>query len=157
MTDTETNLSRAAILLAHWEDHLSTPESDRCDLTLEGGDLLEAVGALVAGRWGYLSAITGLDHGAQEGVLEVLYHFCLGAAVVTLRVPVNRSGGVLPSLCMLIPAVTVFEREISEMLGVTFDGAPDTSRLFLAEDWPQGVFPLLKEPLISEADAQKNE
>jgi len=31
------------------------------------------------------------------------------------------------------------------MLGVAVIGAPDEGRLFLPDDWPDGVFPLRKE------------
>jgi len=36
------------------------------------------------------------------------------------------------------------------MLGVTFRGAPDTARLFLPDDWPEGVYPLLKDAVLPE-------
>jgi Ni,Fe-hydrogenase III component G len=51
----------------------------------------------------------------------------------------------VPSICGVIPSAGFFERELGEMLGVTVDGIPDASRLFLPDDWPDGVYPLRKE------------
>jgi Ni,Fe-hydrogenase III component G len=96
-------------------------------------------------RLGYLSAITGLDPGVETGQLEALYHFCAGAAVITLRVRVPREGGMLPSLCEIIPSAEVFERELSEMFGVTVTGLRAPDRLYLPEDWPDAVYPLRKD------------
>jgi Ni,Fe-hydrogenase III component G len=79
-----------------------------------------------------------------------LYHFCAGAAVVSLRVRVARAAAELPSISPLIVSASVFERETSEMFGVTFLDAPDTRRLFLPDDWPDGVYPLRKDALAQE-------
>jgi NADH:ubiquinone oxidoreductase subunit C len=154
-------LNRAAELLAPWARASSRPEPDRLDVALAADDVIAAVRALRAGRWGYLAAITGLDHGgaasrsASElpgelpgeltGAVEVLYHFCAGAAIVTLRVQIPYSTPVVASICDLVPSAAFFERELSEMLGVTVTGTPDPSRLFLPDDWPDGVYPLRKE------------
>ncbi|MCX7976926.1 MAG: NADH-quinone oxidoreductase subunit C, partial [Bellilinea sp.] len=51
---------------------------------------------------------------------------------------------VLPSICPLIPSATLGERELMEMFGVKVEGTPDTSRLILADSWPEGVYPLRK-------------
>ena len=38
-----------------------------------------------------------------------------------------------------------FERELSEMFGVTVVGIPNPERLYLPDDWPEGVYPLRKD------------
>ncbi len=141
----ETLLAKAEELLTPWSKGSNRPEPNRLDMVVESGDLLAAVKALKGEKWGYLSNITGLDGGVESGKLEVLYHFCSGAAVTTLRVPLPRLGGCVPSICDLIPAAGFFEREMAEMFGVTVSGSPDNSRLFLPDDWPDGVYPLLKD------------
>src|SRR5574337_327378 len=143
-----TALQTAAALLAAWAKETSLPEPNRMDVTLEAQDLLPAVGALHKVRWGYLAAITGMDHpgtDAAPGWIEGLYHFCSGAVVVTLRVRASREAPCLPSIGGLIPAADFFERELCEMLGVTMVGKLDSPRLFLADDWPAGVYPLRKD------------
>jgi len=34
------------------------------------------------------------------------------------------------------------EREMRELLGITFEGHPDPRRLLLPDNWPDGVYPL---------------
>ncbi|MCK4504279.1 MAG: NADH-quinone oxidoreductase subunit C, partial [Candidatus Aegiribacteria sp.] len=41
-----------------------------------------------------------------------------------------------------IEAFNWIEREISELLGVTFTGHPDPRKLLLADNWPECVYPL---------------
>ncbi len=173
--DIETAFQTAEALLAPWAKNRTRPEPHRLDVMIAVTDLLRAVRALGDARWGYLSAITGLDHpgtpaGLSEeqrrrleeaagieltaGEIEVLYHFCAGAAVVTLRVRVPRDAASVPSICAIIPSASFFERELSEMLGVTVVGTPDPSHLFLPDDWPDGVYPLRKDFIVQAATAQ---
>ena len=49
------------------------------------------------------------------------------------------------SLANLLPAAQWIEREIHDVLGIEFRGHPDMRRLILADDWPEGVYPLRKE------------
>jgi len=143
--DTNQALTTAQELLAPWTKETATPEPVRLDVVLDGSDLGAAAGALQAKGWGYLSALTGVDHGPAAGKLEALYHFCEGAAVATLRVPMPRAGGTVPSIAHLHPNAGFYERELQEMFGVTVAGTPDPSHMFLPDDWPDGVYPLLKD------------
>lgn len=169
--DYSQTLQTAEQILTPWDGVISHPSPERLDVAIQEKALKPAVKALVDARWGYLAAITGLDHpGAagpapdeqrwqrvseegepeaaggveKEGTLEVLYHFCQGACVLTLRVSVRYSSAALPSICDLVPTATLFEREMIEMFGITLVGTPNTDKLLLPDDWPDGVFPLRK-------------
>jgi NADH:ubiquinone oxidoreductase subunit C len=126
-------------------------------------NLCAAVTAIIDGRWGYLSAITGLDHpwpkttkpaapGApapeptqpMEDRLEALYHFVNGPVVATLRVSIPYHDAKVPTVCGIIPSATLYERELMEMFGIVVEGTPDTTKLLLPDDWPEGVYPLRK-------------
>jgi NADH:ubiquinone oxidoreductase subunit C len=137
----------------------SHPETFRLDIILKRENLMKAVETLVEARWGYLSAITGLDlpydpliHlgeggeelAEEEDHLRVLYHFCEGAAITTLRVTIPYSDASLPTICNLIPTATLYERELMEMFGVVVENTPNPDHLLLTDDWPQGVYPLRK-------------
>jgi len=50
----------------------------------------------------------------------------------------------VPSICHIIPSATLYERELMEMFGITVEGTPDTGKLLLPDDWPDGVYPLRK-------------
>jgi Ni,Fe-hydrogenase III component G len=147
--ETEAILQKGVDLVGERATAKTTPEPNRVDLTVEPARFLEAARELTAARWGYLTAITGLDRGVENGNLEVLYHFCRGPAVLTLRVPLPRAHPVVPSICGLIPAASMYERELIEMFGVTCEGTPDPSRLFLPDDWPAGVYPLRKDFVVA--------
>jgi NADH:ubiquinone oxidoreductase subunit C len=150
-TTVQTTLQTAADVLAEWTQETITTEDNRLDVVIKGSDLLAAVAALQAARWGYLSTITGVDLGVDAGELEVLYHFCEGAAIVTLRVRIPRENPTVPSLYSIVPSVSFYERELIEMFGITIEGTPNTDRLFLPDDWPQGVYPMRKDFDITDA------
>ena len=150
-------LQSTEVALQPWAKAVSRPYSDRLDVAIDAGDLVAAVSAMHNGHMGYLAAITGLDHPApalktaegtpaapEAGELEVLYSFCQGAAVITLRVKVPSASATIPSICDVIPSATLYERELSELFGIEVKGTPSTSRLLLSDDWPEGVYPLLK-------------
>ena len=139
------HLARAEALLEPWLARTERPTDNRLDIWLSPDAVLPVVATLVAGEWGYLAAITGLDPGVATGQLHVLYHFAEGAAVVTLRVAVPRDAAELPTIRPLIPLAAMYEQELTEVLGVAVVGAPLRGRLFLPDDWPDGVYPLRKE------------
>ncbi len=123
---------------------ITEPAAHRADVYLDAGRLLPAVKSLRAVRWGFLTAITGMDD-VKANELEVLYHFCNGGAIVNLRVRIPRENAAIPSICSLVPSATFFERELSEMFGINVLDTPHPERLFLSEDWPQNVHPLRKD------------
>lgn len=138
-------LEQARLLLETVAQNWSVPESDRLDAQIAAADLPGVVSTLEAQQWGYLIALTGLDNGAEAGDMEVLYHFGAGAAVLTLRVTIPREQAVVPSISRIIPYASVLERELGEMFGIEISGTPDPSRLYLPDDWQEGVYPLRKD------------
>lgn len=108
-------------------------------------DLIPIVAMLRVQRMGYLAAITGLDFGVEAGEMEALYHFCTGPVTVTLRVKLPREGATLPSLSQIIPSAEPLERELREMYGIQITGLRNQTRIYLADDWPEGVYPMRKD------------
>ncbi len=151
--NTQDTLQAAESILQPIATRMARPAADRLDATIAAEQLPAAVEALQRARFGYLSAITGVDWPpvpakgetpAQTGRVEALYHFCDRAAIVTLRVAVPYDDARIPSICHLIPAATLYERELAEMLGVNVEGTPVRDHLLLPETWPEGVYPLRK-------------
>ena len=79
----------------------------------------------------HLSAITGEDTGDE---IVLLYHFWDGHGL-TLRTLLPRQDARIATVTDLIPGAAFYEREVSEMLGVAFDGHPDPRTLLLPDDW----------------------
>ena len=143
--NTDLALQTVNDLLADWIIETNTPEPDRLDIILNASNLLTAVHALDAARWGYLAGITGLDLGVEAGQIEVLYHFCAGAAVMILRVRIARDQAAVPSITPVLPPASFYERELHEMMGIEVVGLSNLDHLFLPDDWPDEVYPLRKD------------
>ncbi len=145
--DIQTNLQFVQDLLHSWTDRTANPDPARLDVYTTPEKLVEAVQAIFAAGGWHLSAITGLDvshEDAPGGAIEVLYHFCKGPAILTLRVNLPYDLPEVPSICGVIPSATMYERELIEMFGVIVVDTPDHSRLLLPDDWPDYVYPLRK-------------
>ena len=86
----------------------------------------------------HLSTITGQDTGSA---IELLYHFWDDGGL-TLRASLPRDEPHITTLTDLVPGAALYEREVSEMLGVTFDGHPDPRPLLLPDNWNEKQFPM---------------
>ncbi len=74
-----------------------------------------------------------------SGDLEVLYHFCEGPSILTLRVPVSRDGrGRAEPMPRHPGSERACKRELMEFFRIVVEGSPDTSRLYLPDDRPYG-------------------
>lgn len=89
----------------------------------------------------HLSTITGVDYGEER---ELNYHFNRPNLIFTIKVRVPADKPVVPSITDIINGATIFEREVYDLLGVTPEGHPNLKRLLMTEEWPEGIFPLLK-------------
>ena len=87
-----------------------------------------------------MSTATGID---QRSSVELMYHFSLDAhnMVVSIKTFASKPDCTIDSFGAEVPAAVYIEREISEMLGVTFRNHPDPRHLELPDDWPVGKFP----------------
>lgn len=87
---------------------------------------------------------TGAD---RPDAIEVLYHWALDglACVVTFRTVVDRAQPEIESIAPLCPAAEWVEREMWELLGIHFRNHPDLRHLLLADDWPEGKYPLRRD------------
>lgn len=142
---TNTALQTAHDLLTAWTIQESEPETNRLDVVLDADNLLVAVGVLDKVRWGYLAGITGLDLGVKAEIMEVLYHFCSRAAILTLRVRIARDHASVPSITDVLPTASFYERELHEMMGIDVVGLSNLDHLFLPDDWPDNTYPLRKD------------
>jgi Ni,Fe-hydrogenase III large subunit len=94
-----------------------------------------------------ISAITGLDLGANIGVL---YHVRTSNAFLTIRAEVPKGNPKIQTITDIIPGAVFHEMEVADLLGVVFEGHPSPGRLVLSEYWPEGVYPLRKDVKANE-------
>jgi membrane-bound hydrogenase subunit beta len=153
--DTQTALQTARLVVEELSEKVESPELDRLDFYLkEAKNLVVAATGLRVQHLGYLAAITGLDPGAEQEVLEVLYHFCTGYVTITIRVNVPKASPSIPTLTDIIPGAEPFERELREMFGITVSGLRNPENLYLPDDWAEGDYPLRKDFQLQVEPAQ---
>jgi NADH-quinone oxidoreductase subunit C len=83
-----------------------------------------------------LSNQSGVDYKAKN-VIQVVYHLYSYAHRhwIVLKVDAPRDTPIVPSVESVWKAANWHEREIYDLLGVTFDGHSDLRRLLMPEDW----------------------
>ncbi|MCQ1537729.1 NADH-quinone oxidoreductase subunit C [Methanocalculus taiwanensis] len=117
-------------------------------MTITRDILKPAISMLKEISYPHLSVISGWDVGEE---LRMQYIFSIyfgerhGEYMVIFTVPLTKDDLVLPTISDLIPGALFTEREKQEMFGVTIQDIPDGRRLFLPEDFPEGVYPLRKD------------
>jgi len=110
--------------------------------------LRPAIQKLMDIRFPHFAVIAGNDLGTE---IELLYIFSVfygakfGEYMVTIGVNLPKTDLSVPTITDLIPGALFSEREKQEFFGITVTGIPDGRRLFLPEDFPQGVYPWRKD------------
>ncbi|RXE56576.1 NADH dehydrogenase [Methanoculleus taiwanensis] len=117
-------------------------------LDIDKSLLHAAVEELMRLHFPHLGVISGTDIG---DAVELNYHFSIyygtkhGEYMVTLTVALPKGDLTVPTIADLIPGAVFSEREKQEMLGIEVVGIPDGRRLFLPEEFPEGVYPWRKD------------
>jgi membrane-bound hydrogenase subunit beta len=92
----------------------------------------------------HLAIISSTDLG---DTVELIYHFTLYYGYhlqelsLGLRVSLSKKDLKIPTITDIIPGALFTERETQEMMGVEVVDIPDGRRLFLPDDFPDGVYP----------------
>lgn len=114
----------------------------RIYFTIRKEDIFETIRFLFKDLGLRFSIATGTD---MPQALEILYHFSFDKTgeFYSLRVLIeDKNNPEIASITPIFPGAEWIEREIWEMLGIKFVGHPNLKRLLLAEDWPQGNYPM---------------
>ena len=98
----------------------------------------------------FLSCLTGVDHGAEDGRFEVVYHLSSIPYQLQLTLKISkihdRASEELPSfrsVAHVYRTAEWHEREAYDLVGIFFEGNPDLRRILLPDDW-EG-YPLRKD------------
>jgi len=124
--------------ITDWYEH----NPRRIYFTVDKKDIRETARVLFKDLGLRFATATGTD--TPEG-LEILYHFSFDKSgqMVSVRTFIeDKQNPEIDSLAVISEAFEWIEREIWEMLGIKFIGHPNLKRLLLAEDWPEGKYPL---------------
>lgn len=146
--DTKSLMNQAENYLSGISEKVIYPENqaNRIDIYVASKDIKKAVKALFDHNWGYLITISAYDTTDENGTSQIglVYHFGEGSAICSIRVFLPHTDRVIDSICDIIASATVYERECKELFGIDIVGTPDKSKLLLPENWPDGVYPMLK-------------
>ncbi|MBN2383198.1 NADH-quinone oxidoreductase subunit C [bacterium] len=86
-------------------------------------------------RFNSLMSMTGIDY--PPDFIAVVYHLHSLSLrhKVTIRTMAPRDNGSVPTVSSVWALADWLEREIFDLLGLSFSGHPDLRRLLLPEDW----------------------
>ncbi|MBN1134636.1 MAG: NADH-quinone oxidoreductase subunit C, partial [Methanosarcinaceae archaeon] len=94
-----------------------------------------------------LILIFATDERKTAGHFNIYYVFSFDKedAFIIIRIYVEETAPQFQSIATEIPAASWYEREIQDMFGLKAIGHPDSRRLIMFEDWPEGYYPLRKD------------
>ena len=110
--------------------------------------LRRVVERLISIHYPHFVVIAATDLG---DTIELPYVFRIYAGVlrqeilVTVTAVLPKSDPVVDTLSDWIPGTLLSEREKQEMMGIRVANIPDGRRMFLPDDFPEGVFPWRKD------------
>ncbi len=118
----------------------------RLFIDVEKENIRDASNKIIEMGGRYLVGI-GYDNIQRDGTLGMIHTFSFDNddIFVCLRTKVPEDNPVLDSITPDIPNAGWSEREYMDLLGMKFNGHPKPKRLILADDWPDGIYPLRKE------------
>ena len=124
----------------HWEQ----PSAIRVYFEVAPEHVPDATRLLCEKLGARLQTASGID---GPDTIELLYHWALDGpgVLIMIRTRVERARPELASITPLCPAAEWIERELHELLGIQFRDHPDPRPLLLAEDWPEGNYPLRRD------------
>ena len=142
-----------------WAEGAKGRKSQQVWIKLDREALIPALKGLVAIHYPHVSVIAFADVGEA---VELMYHFYVYWGIpheeilVTFTVSLPKTDLKVPTITGIIPGALTSEREKQEMLGIEVVDIPDGRRLFLPENFPQGVYPWRKDETGIPADMVKD-
>lgn len=134
--------------IRRWGEGVARTKTTSLWLRIDRGLLRDAVVRLMGVARPHLAVISGTDLGEA---VELIYHFGIyygtpgGEYMVSFAVSLPKDDLTVGTIADLIPGAVYSEREKQEMLGVRVVDIPDDRRLFLPDDFPEGVYPWRKD------------
>ena len=123
------------------------PHADTLHFKIEKRAMRAVVEALVKELHARFMISVGTDTRSLSGDYAILHLFSLDHEhlYVLLESPVSAEDLQIESITDIVPGANWAEREYRDAVGVHPGGHPDPRRLLLADDWPEGVYPLRRD------------
>lgn len=125
----------------------TTTHSDTLQFSIEKRAVREVVEALVNELQARFLISVGTDNRQKSGDFAIVHLFSLDREhrYVLLECSVSEKFPSIESITDTIPGANWAEREFQDAIGVHPEGHPDPRRLLLADDWPEGMYPLRRD------------
>ena len=95
-------------------------------------------------RHAHFAVSSGYDLG---DTIEIVYHFSIyhgergNVLSVNMTIELPKTDPTIETITDLIPGALISEQEKQEMLGIKVVGIPKDKRVFISDDFPEGVYP----------------
>ena len=125
----------------------TVPHADTLQFTIEKTAMRAVVEGLVNELQARFMISVGTDKRPVTGNFAIVHLFSLDREhlYVLLESPVSEQDLRIESITRVIAGANWAEREFRDAIGVHPEGHPDPRRLLLADDWPEGVYPLRRD------------
>ena len=127
--------------------HVEEKQEGKVFVTIESDKLVSLVDSVV-NQLGFRFIVNvGSDEVTLNGHYIISYIFSHDRAklFLSVRVPVDPENPFIDSIANVVAGANWAEREVRDMIGVHPKNHPDPRRLVLADDWPEGIYPLRKD------------
>jgi NADH-quinone oxidoreductase subunit C len=112
---------------------------DRGELTITVAreNIIAACEAVKAAGYNFFEDATAVDWYPQEPRFQISYHIVSHSLKqrLRLRILLDSSDAVVPSITPAWPAANFYEREVFDLFGVEFSGHPGLTRIMMPESW----------------------
>lgn len=104
---------------------------------LDPGELLAAAAAAKAEGFEMCMDVTAVDYLHREPRFEVVVNLLSQRLRkrIRIRCGVPASEPTVPSLTGIYPSANFYEREIFDLMGISFEGHPDMTRIMMPDEW----------------------
>jgi len=116
-------------------------------LTVKRASVVEACRHLQDSLGARFLISAGIDRRPGEGCLSVTHIFSRDEdqQFICVRADMSGDSAEIESITPWVNGANWSERECQDLLGIKAKGHPDPRRLVVADDWPEGVYPLRKD------------
>jgi Ni,Fe-hydrogenase III component G len=116
----------------------------RVFIEVKPADVPQATRMIFRDMGARLQIATAID---TPAAVEILYHWAFDAldCVVNIKTKLDRDKPEIESIASICKGAEWIEREMWELLGITFRNHPDMRHLLLLDNWPEGKFPLRRD------------
>ena len=123
-------------------DTVAWDENKEGVLTVQSAALVDLMKFLQANTYNFLADITAVDYKDKFAVIYQLYQY-EGSEHLTVRTELDHENPEVESMCCLWNAANWLEREVLDLMGITFLNHPNPKRILLWEGYDG--YPLRKD------------